>query len=224
MPRKRKGYKKRNKRPGYGYGWVPTIKNATSAMGATAALWTAVRGLYKMLNVEKKFLDNQVTPAPVDKNGAVVHLSPCNQGSDYNERTGNSIKASSLYLRGYTNLPSTATTGHILRAILFIDHDNNATAPTPATFLENVEPNSPILHTEGKRYEVLRDQMIALSNTGPDIKMVKWNIKLDHHIKYSDPTTGIREGQIYLLVISDTLTVSEEPLFGYDCRIRYVDN
>lgn len=215
---------KGSSKPGWGHGWVPTVRNATKTASEIVLLWKAIQELRKLMNVERKFIDMQVTPAPVDKNGAVVHLSPCNQGSDYNERTGNSIKATSLLLRGYVNLPSTATTGHVMRLILFRDLDNNSSAPTPATVLENVEPNSPLLHTEGKRYKIIRDKLITVSNTGPDIKMVKFNIKLNSHIKYSDPTTGIREGQLYLLVLSDTLTVSEEPLFGYDSRIRFVDN
>lgn len=223
----RKQFRRKRKRfsRGYGSNFANNYK-AVSKYTNWNTIWTAINNIKSLINVERKFLDVSITPAAVDKNNPTIDwLSSISEGNDYNNRQGISVKSNSLFLRGYLTLPSTATVGHVVRFILFLDLEGLGTAPTASDLLEtSTDVNSPLNHFNGKRFKVLYDRLHVLSISGPEIKPFKVYKKCGHHIRWSNSTTATREGHIYAMYLSDTHTTTEQPLLGYDSRLRFVDN
>lgn len=190
------------------------------------SVWRAIMDLKSLVNVERKFNDVQVTPAQQSKTATITSLSAVSEGSDYNQRTGLSIKADSLYVRGSSYAYNTsATSDSNLRMLIIRDNEGLGSAPTEADIFEYTgDINSPINHLNGKRFTVLYDKVFNYSINGPTSHTFKKYIKLGHHIKYANSTTGTREGHIYFVTQSDTNTAVNEPYIGFDSRLRFIDN
>ena len=176
-----------------------------------------VKGL---VNAEYKMLDTSAATTPT-ATGYVAALSTILEGADYNNRNGLSIKAASLFLKA-TIFQNPAANASAVRCLICIDSDNTGTAPVVSDILETSSVISPLNHTNGKRFKILTDRTYCVNNNGEQERFIKKYIKLRHHIKYSNTTTGTRSGQLYMLVISDTLT--NNPSFNYYTRLRYLDN
>lgn len=198
-----------------------------SALGLAKRAYSGYKFLRKLINVEQKFCDASQATTAQSTTATITSLSAISESSDYNGRTGLSVKAVSLYFRAITTAQSTAASGHPLRYIIFVDNNGTGTAPIDTDVLESKNAFfSPLAHTVGDRFAVLADIMTEVGTTagGPSLCNIERFIKLDHHIKYSNTTTGTKEGQVYLLTIADTATGTEEPQAAWYSRIRYVDN
>lgn len=216
------GYRKRKpayKRKG---GFVKKVAGYASMAMKAYALAKYVKSL---VNVERKFLDTTQTSSGCNNTAVLIQQTNISEGTDYNQRTGISVKAVSAYIKGFITLPAAATLGHQVRLILLFDSDNTGTAPVASDVLEvNTDINSPIQHTNGKRFKILWDRTLSISQSGPDSVHFKHYFKLGNHIRWSNSTTGTREGHLYLLQFSDTSTANEIPLLSWYHRLRFVDN
>lgn len=223
MPYRRRYAKKRvYKKPGYGYGWKPTISNATGAVTGLASLWSAVRGLQKMWNTEVKFFDvNQVNQS-IGTTGAVYSLSQIPGGDAYNQRDGNSCRLKSQLFRLSAVLNSSADQTFV-RFILFKDNEARNASPAAADLLETGNDYlSPLNHVNGKRFTVIRDKVLNLRKD-MNSAVSKEYIKCSHHLKFSSATsTDVREGAMYVLLISDQVT--NTPTVDFNNRLRFIDN
>lgn len=180
----------------------------------------AIKGIKSMLNVEYKVCDTTANTTP-NTTGFITSLSNIQEGADYSNRNGLVVKASSVYLKA-TLFQNTAANATAIRTMLIIDNDNTGSTPAVTDVLEASNVISPLNHTNGKRFKVIHDKVICVNNNGEEEKFLKVYKKLYHHIRYSNTTTGTREGQLYLLVVSDA-TINL-PAFNYYSRLRYIDN
>lgn len=184
-------------------------------------IWKELMALKKLINVEKKFIDTGVIAVNPSNTGTNTILTNIAQGADYNQRNGNSIKLSSTYLKLiFANNPTSAAT--FLRVMMFIDNDNIGSAPAVTDVLEAASVVSPLNHTNGKRFKILSDKTLCASLQGPDIVKYNQYKMLSNHVKYSNATTGSREGQLYILLISDQSV--NTPSVSYFVRSRFIDN
>lgn len=215
----------------YNPGWWKTITDYAGKFGysgissAGSAAFAALKGvqyLKSIVNVERKFLDYNQVNQVIGTSATVYPLTQVAGGDAYNQRDGNSIKAASLLLRitAVLNLPSEQS---FVRCILLIDNEQRASNPTSTEVLENpTDYLSPINHINGSRFTVLRDFFLNLRKDMNALISKKY-IKLGHHIKYSSTTsTDTKEGNIYLLLISDTSM--NAPTIDFDSRLRFIDN
>lgn len=189
---------------------------------AQTALSTAnyVRSL---INVEKKFCDNTQTSQIIGKALTVYPLNNISEGSDYNQRTGISVKGVSSYLRYSCRLDPAATLNQI-RVIMFEDKENQGTTPGGNDLLENgAFYLSPINHVNGQRWNILYDKMVTLDVNGRAVVDLKSYKTLNTHYKWSSTTgTSTYNSSIYLGFISDNNTNS--PIVDFYHRLRFVDN
>lgn len=221
---KKKTYARRSK-PGWGSSFVRTVKGAGNMALKAYSMAKAVRAL---VNVEHKFYDTTVAASQASTTPVVTAITNgIAQGADYNQRQGISVKATSLLIRYHVGLPSlvTGTLGEICRVMYFIDNNSDGTAPVAADVLEVTnDVNSPINHSNGKRFRVIYDMKHPLDVNGPSIKEYERYIKLSDHLRWKDSTAAFREGHIYSLYMSTTGTSANEPIIQIYNRVRFLDN
>lgn len=186
-----------------------------------------VRYIKNLINVERKFNDTVYSGTAQTTTPVITSLSAISEGSDYNNRDGLSVKPSSLSLRGVVSAQASQTVGNVfVRCMIIRDKEGLGTAPVDSDILESKNDiNSPLNHVNGKRFQVLHDKMYSISDGGgPSGHAFKAFKKLSGHIRYSNSTTGTREGQLYMLTMSSTATAIDEPLVAWYARLRFIDN
>lgn len=233
MPRKSRSRRKgiSRKRRSNNLGWLNTIGSYAKSFGysgvapavtAGMAALKGVRYLKSLINVERKYLDYNQVNQTIGTTPTIYPLSQVGGGDAYNQRDGNSIKAASLLYRMSAVL-NPAVEQSFVRAIIFIDHEQRASDPTAAEVLEqSTNYLSAINHLNGTRFTVLRDLYLNLRKD-MNASMVTKFLRLGHHIKFSSTTsTDTKEGNIYLLLISDTNV--NAPTIDFNSRLRFIDN
>lgn len=188
--------------------------------------WKLAKYVKSLVNVERKFCDTVQTASAISNAGVVQTLSAISEGNDFNQRAGLSVKATSLQCRYTVELPSgfASPEGQYFRQIIFIDKDNQGSAPVSSDVLESVTLTSPLNHTNGARFTILMDKTIFMSIAGQTGIQRTYYSKMSHHLKYSNSTTGTREGQVYALWLTDGVGAGTNPILNFYSRIRYVDN
>lgn len=186
--------------------------------------WSGMRYIKGLINVERKFFDVTAVTSP-DNSGTVINLSNIAEGTDYNNRDGNSILLQNLLFRVNTS-GNVAGNNIFVRAIIFADNYQTGTDPTVLNLLETASTNSPLNHVTSKRFTIYKDFKWTLDLYNPTKTMKKY-IKFPQstHIKYQN-TTGADasnwEGSLYLLLISDQAT--NKPSVDWYARLRFTDN
>lgn len=177
-----------------------------------------------LVNVERKFCDTSQIGLLVNISGGVIPLSLIGQGSDYNQRNGNSVKLTSMYMRAYFDI-STSQPWTQIRTLVFRDMEGRGSLPAVTDVLETANVTSPLNHLNGSRFKILFDKFQGFSNQGTNTQHFKIFRKLNTHLKFQGTTAAqasLDEGAIYVLFISDQAT--NIPAVTYYSRLRYIDN
>lgn len=217
MPYRRKyGYKRRYKKKSNWY------SKAKSGLSMAAKAWAMAKYVKSLVNVERKFYDVTFMNEAPPTTGLIYPLTQIAQGDTYATRDGNSVKAVSLFIRLTAVLNSSADQT-FMRLCIFKDNENNGTTPAVADLLESASNYiSPLLHTNGTRFSVIKDHTINLTKE-INAKQYKSFIRIPHHIKFSGSAgTDTKEGNIYLLLMSDQAT--NLPVVDFTTRLRFIDN
>ncbi len=181
-----------------------------------------------MLNSEAKLVD--VTNSNGNITAPIVNLvSAIAEGSDYNQRTGNSIKVENVRLDYFVSVNATATTNY-LRVLCFRDFSNQGAPPNPADLLEdntstNAQIVSPLAHFVGDRFEVLYDHVEAVSTQGNPLVHRRVAFGISDHVLFNGTTNGSAsawQGSIWIYFFSDNAT--NGPLVVSKSRCYFVDN
>jgi hypothetical protein len=228
MPRKRN--------PG---SWRDITAGDAAAYGYKA--YEMAKQIVRLINVEEKIFDVDGTGSAqvVTSTPFIANLSNVAQGTDYFNRTGDSIKPLTLRF-AYNSVGSSAAVGNMLRIIVVQDRENQGVDPVMGDVLAGL--STPILappHPLYKqRFKILFDDMVAFTNY-PDLassgtstayvperkKPVVVEVKLTGHIHY-DATAGADasnlEGAIFLMAAS--LDASNGPSIRFTSRLVFTDN
>lgn len=166
------------------------------------------------------------------------------QGVTDQTRTGNSILAKHIYLRGIfmLNSAAAATAKYNVRVMLILDtNDENDTAPTIDLLLQNYSTAyAPIsMHNKNytDRFRVLYDKTMQLNTYKP---MAKWKYFKQFNVKTYQTSSGksvirathctynganatdLSKNHIYMVEIGDNDTTA--PSHVSHVRFGYVDN
>lgn len=203
---------------------VPWYKKKYSPLDLAGKAMSGVNALRKLINVERKFSDEEVNNS-VLTGSRIDWMSDVNQGTGYDERDGLSVKCVSEQIRGTFTLQGTTQTPTSVRMMIFVDLDSAGAGFTTADVLESSTVNSPLNHTNGKRFKILKDRVYSLSPNGTEVIHFKHYLKYSDHIRWSNATNGQREGHIYILFLPSSYTVSANyVVMSYFNRIRFIDN
>jgi len=196
-----------------------------SALSTAGKALTVAYGVKKLLNVERKILDNTINVAP-STSGLVINLTNCSQGDDYNNRQGDSILAKSIDLR-YSVQMNASASFTTARCMLVRDNWQQGTDPTFSELLENpTNTRSFLNHDQNGRFTILMDQKIVLlQSTEKSAFVSDKHFNLNHHIKFTGTDNldaSNSAGHLYLMVMSNEAT--NTPTFYGFSRFRFIDN
>lgn len=182
----------------------------------------------KLINVEEKELVTSVSSTGFGTSGVISPISRVAQGTDYDERIGNSIKMQHIEVRGRIFKNTSATTS-VMRVLLVRDLDGYGTIPTVANILEDITIGSPPLTQHNflnrKRFSYLFDELLTLNNTGDSSAVFEIYMPHEGHIQYLGSTAAAAsdgKGSLYMLFISDEAT--NTPTFSFSSRIVFTDD
>lgn len=195
-------------------------------VGPMATIANTVGGIIRMINPEKKYIDNTVSLTSVSNTGTLVaNYTMMPQGLGDQARNGNTIKGvdihGKMYLQKNIGVQTTA-----MRLLWVLDKECDGAAPLLSQILDNVDIVSGINRDFSKRFVILKDKMLTLNDGGGQTKFQKYYFPTDFHVHYDGSTAAItdaKENQVFLFAISDQ-TSDYAPLITHFGRFNYFDN
>lgn len=190
--------------------------------------WAGVNYIKDMINCEAHMVDVTQNGVSVDYDGALVHLSPVTQGDTRNARSGKSILAK--YLSGRIQLAITSSQRSSVRLIIFMDTQNNGTAPAVSDILENtgtaLGPLSSLKQLQNGRFKILWSRLITLDGVKESLQDLKYYLPLKRQHLYFDGATSAdyQKNAIFMLQISSAATASNPPTISSYQRFSFYDN
>nr|UOF78339.1 capsid protein [Cressdnaviricota sp.] len=217
--RYKRNYRRYSKRRYKRYGYFGKFG---SHMGSA---WYMAKKALSLINIERKYLDT-VADATPSTTEAFVLLNGMVTGDTGQTREGQSIRMDSLLVRYQLTLNASATITAV-RAIILLDTQPNAAAPTAAQVLDTTGSMvSPLNIDYGSRFKIISDKVFGLDNVSKKIIEFKRFIKLKDHAKYNTANNGtiadITTNSLYLMHYSSEVT--NTPTLSYFIRLRFIDN
>ena len=221
MPYRKKTYRKYNKYTG--------SRRYKNYYRGGMQLYKDVMLLKSLVNVEKKFIDvsNSSTAFPTNTTGTLVLLNGIDAGGTQVQRTGNSIKITSLMLEGFITLNASAT-NDMCKVSLILDKQPNGAVASWSDIFE-VGSGSSATAQRNKltvdRFVVLKQFDMTLATAGDTNKKFKCYEKLSLHEKFSgngNTIASVYTNAIYLC-FQGNLSANFSNI-SYFSRIRFVDN
>lgn len=171
---------------------------------------------------ELKYIDiDGLTSTAIPNTGIIHHLSPCTEGTGYDERIGLKIKGKNLLLR-FQLIHSDST--QMVRVMVIRWFCSTTPVVSDVVFTPSAStpwPLNPLNIDNSKEIQVLYDNLFALStNTNANI-VDKVFIGRPMHISFETDDTR-DNGHLYLIAVSDSTAVSH-PSITYWSRLRFTD-
>jgi len=230
VPKRKGGNPKKKK------GWRDYT--AGDAVDLASKAWQLSKYLASLVNVEIKVFDIVSTATP-DFTGLMFNLSNITQGTDINQRDGDSVLAVYSRLAFYAT-PNSTTGRNLVRAIVFQDMQQDGVDPTSAQLLEVVgsagapiSPHNYLTAQQGNdrihRFKIVHEVLVNLvTNSSTDLTHVvretRWKGGSNH--VFFDAAAGAdasnREGAFFLLFVSDQ--AANVPSITFHHRLMYADN
>lgn len=215
-------------------------RDSIASMASTA--FSIAKGVAALVNTEKKFYEVQATPTGVNTTAAINCITGMATGLTSQTRNGNSIKATTLSVRGDLNWSAYTAGGARVRLMIIRDlQNNNGTAPNIQQILQASDTPQRLMQAYvnlnfGKRFSVLYDKVFTQTDTHKDThvdwfyKFAKTSTQLqnvsgktDPHISFvGNNATDTDAGHVYIVLMGDQTT--NLPTFSYMTRLRFIDN
>jgi len=170
---------------------------------------------------ESKWYDTSLAGTSISSTALITPLDGIAQGVTQSTRVGDSIKASSLFIR-YSL--SRVAGDSFCRIIHFIWKSNDV--PTVAQVLQTASYISPLNRDFGFNIRVLQDRLYTLASGESALQVEKIAKKLWYTNRYdSDAVTTTSMNGLYSLMISDKVAAGGlEPVITYYARLSYKDS
>lgn len=217
-------------------GKPPTlVEKIASGVGSVATLARAVAPAIAAINTELKYVDGVVTnnPSVPGTNDTIQLLSSIVQGTDDNQRIGNSILAKDITVKLIADYIADATTFSVWYRFTLLVWKANANSNTPNISKIFEQPN--VIHSAfNKDYTdqmvILKDkiipfnlQVVLTGNQSAGAIFLKIYKKLNFHMRWLNATTGVTENHVYL-VSRFSEAVGNQATVAIYSRLNFTDN
>lgn len=206
--------------------WFPEAYKTVAKYSNWEVLSKAIKDIYGLVNSEMYKLDTVEAGTIITSNPVtyVTHLSAVAQGDGDSARTGNSIFARSLNIRGQAIFSAAGTDPQFMRVMVVLDQQQIADSPsTLGVVLENNGYNSHLNKASVGRFKVLYNKVIELDSVKNKSVPIDINIAMRHHIRYNGTaSTDIQKGGLYIMAMSSEAV--NGPKLVFDARLSYHDN
>ncbi len=191
-------------------------------------LYKDVRSLKRLINVEFKFHDVQLTSVAISITPGIVQLSNIAQGDTDVTRDGSQLKVLSIQL-AYQIIAHASSTRTFVRVLLVKDKQTNQAIYEASDLLSDVTTQdsivSPYNRDNRRRFTVLYDKVHTFSEGGSQLVKFGRKFRQDQMLRY-DATVGditdLTQSSYSLMTISNEST--NTPVLTVFNRLNYVDN
>jgi len=148
-------------------------------------------------------------------------------GDTANTRDGSQIQLKQIECRLQLVMNTSATTDFV-RFVLFLDRQNNGATPAVTDVLVAADPNANYTHSVvvTKRYRILKDFTVPLSNVGSNRAIVRdFKVKCRDTVSYqgtTDTAASNSRNAVYFLIMGDLTSIQTS--FNLDTGIQYTDS
>lgn len=197
------------------------LKNGASIATTVYALAKAVGAIQKGMNAETKYTDLALSGVATSLTGVVNNITVIAQGTDDNQRIGNSIKLQKLHYRWVVH-DNTSAAPHRGMIMFLVDKQYDGVDPTATEILEAVEPLSMLNQDYSKRFVVLKRHNYTLSPGNVSLQF-EGHVDLPFHCKYDAAAGAVasgKENQILALNIGSSVNIINHAYI----RITYTDD
>lgn len=226
MPYSRK-YRSRNPRSNRRKPSPPWYAKKYSAMDVASLALKKASRLKALLNVEYKHHDVVTNTQLIQDTPSIQSLTAVSQGDTTLTRDGNSVKMTSLYVKGTLTLNATGSSD-VCRVMLV--RSKRPTAPTASVIFDTTSTLNEVFsfrNINATDYvDVLYDRCFSLTDSGSN-KIVPLQIYLNKkmHLKWDVGTDTASYGHIYLVLCgTNPAAGSAGTIIDYQSRLRFVDN
>lgn len=214
------------------------VEQIANGVGSVAKLASAIMPIVAAINTEEKYLDNTASVTPNLATPTITYLTGMAQGTSDITRIGDSVKAQFLQVRFYITPNFISQNNNLVRIMLIVDKMASASmsigTPTAAMlFASTSNPFSPINKDNGDRFVILKDKVMALNSPTPtaatspahggDSRILKLNVPLDFHVRYS-ASAATDFGPNNILLVCWTNLTGTGPSITYYSRFKFTDN
>ncbi len=191
-------------------------------------LWSDVKLLKRMVNVEYKFFDDQGTQNDKTATPSIGYISNILQGDGGSNRDGNQVKVIGMYINYLWVMHASAVTTQV-RLMIIEDKQTNGAVFSAADILSDVTGIdniiSPYNLNNKYRFRVIYDKVHMLNDNGNQTAKVSTFIKLDTKLRYDgtagDVTDATSSSYSFLAVSTES---TNSPALTRNFWLRFVDN
>lgn len=157
----------------------------------------------------------------------ILDLTAVTQGDQVNQRTGDSIKPTSLTIRGYIDSNTAGVNHQKVRLMIFQYKQENGTAPVVADLLESTTTPANLVSSKkaDDKYDskILYDKLFDLSMGHSHGSRVFTKVfKLAGHINFESGANDKENGGIYAMFVSNDNT--NTPTLYFYSKLSFYDN
>lgn len=212
---KKRRYKKRSN----------VAQNLMSVARIAGTALSTAKFVASLVNVEYKYYDRGATGLIIDWNGSIINMVEPTQGTQANQRTGDSIKMKTLTLRySWRWNNASLNNGEVCRIVVIIDKENDIS--TGAQYFSVVgTANAPYqVKNADTKFDsrVLYDKVHIVDPVAHPLVFGKAVIKLDTHLRFEAGTITAENNAIKMIIINQNPTNGSK--FSFDSRTTYIDN
>ena len=197
------------------------------ARGGIARVVSDVARLKSLVNVEKKYIDQGYDQLVGQCNGNIsattaLDITPIpTQGVGVNQRTGQSIKMTSMTVYISINMQSAQTIPCKIRFEIYKIIGNPQTSLTNVvtecydvnpitTIVDFLSVRDPNFYSDFKKVATKTVSFPPAQYSGNTLrqKTVRFNIKINHHVRFNNSTTTLTDGQLVLMAFAEAGNVS----------------
>lgn len=219
-----RSYKKRKGRSSNSY--ASSFSNMRVGDVARSA-WNGVKYLRGLVNSEMYKKDNYATAAAIPIGTAPPNayiFTNIDQGDGDGGRSGNSILAKRLSVRGTITMNALATTTFV-RCIIVRDLQNTTDSyGALSNIIQDPSNMGSLLNNQTVgRYTVLYDRTYSMNSGGKTSILLNVNLAFDYHVRWNgSAATDIQKGGLYMYLWSNEST--NTPTYTAHHRLSYHDN
>lgn len=203
----------------------PWYKKKYNAMEIAGKALAGVKKLKGIINSE--LLKNDVSLSLAANQSRILLISNMAQGDGVSGRTGNSVLAKYLSLKGSVIINSTvASNTRVMLALVQDTQQISDILPTIADiFQSSTDPHTFLNKDTVGRFRILKRVQYTLNPVGGgrNVVTVNMNLPIDNHIRWNGSAGGdVQKNGLYWVVI--TSENANYPTIDMTARLTYYDN
>ncbi len=199
--------------------------------GGYAQLSRRIGGLARYIDTTRHYRDINTGATSISAAGTVLLLNGTQRGSGYEQRIGDAETAMSIQYRGTLQGASGAAGPSYVRLILLIDKRPNATFLLIDDVLDTIGTgdavNSPLNLEQGNRFRILKSRVFSITNSDTIARSFTYFKRMHMTVRHNHSDNAVDIGTfetnaIYLVLVSDQVTVANQPTLTVFSRYRFV--